>query len=280
MQIGTHVSIAGGLWKAPGNAARVGAECFQIFSRSPHGGPVKPITKDDQKMFQAEMDKHGFKNFYIHTPYFINLSSAKPQTYFGSIAVVREELERGSHIGARAIMTHLGSFGDYSEKEGLKRVAEGVAKVMKGYKGSTILQLEICAGAGKLVGDTFEELAEILDNKVLKGVDVRICLDTCHLFASGYDIRTKKGVDETLKKFDKLIGYDKLVMVHSNDSKFELGKRLDRHENLGQGFIGLDGFKAMAKHKVFGKLDWILETPKDDPKDDPKNIAILKKLRK
>jgi deoxyribonuclease IV len=280
MQIGTHVSIAGGLFNAPANAAEVKAECFQIFSRSPHGGPVKDITKDDQKKFQAEMDKYGFKNFYIHTPYFINFSSAKPQTYYGSISVVRQELERGSLIGARAIMTHLGSFGDYTEKQGLQRVAEAVEKIMNGYKGITQLLLEISAGSGKIVGDTFEELAAILDNKLVKKYDVGVCLDTCHLFASGYDIRTKKGVDKTLKDFDKIVGFDRLVMVHSNDSKFELGKHLDRHENLGKGHIGLEGFKALAKHKIFGKLDWILETPKDDPKWDPENIAILNKIRK
>jgi deoxyribonuclease IV len=280
MRIGTHVSIAGGLSNAPGNAAKVKAEVFQIFSRSPHGGPVKPITTEDQKKFKAEMDKHGLDTFYIHCPYFINFSSAKPQTYYGSISVVRQELERGSLIGARAIMTHLGSFGDYPEKEGLQRVAEAVAKVMDGYKGTTQLLLEISAGAGKIVGDTFEELAAILDNKILKKYDVGICLDTCHMFASGYGLSSKKSVDDTLKKFDKLIGFDKLAMVHANDSKAECGGHLDRHEHIGKGKIGLEGFKLLAKHKTFGQLDWILETPKDDPTWDPMNIKILEKIRK
>jgi deoxyribonuclease-4 len=280
MQIGTHVSIAGGLWLAPGNAAKVGAECFQIFSRSPHGGPVKPITPDVVEKFNAEMKKYKFKNFYIHTPYFINLSSAKNNIYFGSIAVVREELERGSLIGCRAIMTHLGSFGELSDEEGLEKVTKAVVKIMDGYKGSTQLLLEISAGAGRIVGDQFEEIAAILDDKRLKGLNVGVCFDTCHAFTAGYDLRNKKTVDSTLKQFDKIIGFDKLVMVHVNDSKFDLGQHRDRHENLGEGFIGLPGFKALAEHKFLGKLDWILETPKDDPKDDPKNIAILKKLRK
>jgi deoxyribonuclease IV len=279
MRIGTHVSVAGGLFNAPANAAKVGAEVFQIFSRSPHGGPVKEITPDIQKQFKEAMEKHGLDTCYIHTPYFINFSSAKSNIYYGSISVVRQELERGTLIGAKAIMTHLGSFGEYSEKEGLQRVAEGIAKVMDGYKGTTQLLLEISAGAGKIVGDTFEELAAILDNKKLKGMDIGICLDTCHMFASGYNITDKKTIDQTLKKFDDLIGFDKLVMVHSNDSKAECGGRLDRHEHIGQGKIGLEGFKMLAKHKVFGKLDWILETPKDDPTWDPMNIKALKKLR-
>lgn len=280
MRIGTHVSIAGGLHNAPGNAAKVGAEIFQIFSRSPHGGPVKEITKDVQRQFKAEMDKHGLDTFYIHTPYFINFASSKSNIYYGSISVVRQELERGSLIGARAIMTHLGSFGELAEKEGLQKVAEGIEKVMKGYKGSTQMLLEISAGAGKIVGDTFEELAAIMDNKKLKGYDIGVCLDTCHMYASGYDLTNKKSVDKIFKQFDELIGYDKLVMVHANDSKAECGKHLDRHEHIGQGKIGLGGFKLLAKHKVFGKLDWVLETPKDEPGWDPMNIKTLKALRK
>jgi deoxyribonuclease-4 len=279
MRIGTHVSVAGGLWNAPINAAKVKAEVFQIFSRSPHGGPVKEITPAIQKQFKEEMKKHGYDTFYTHTPYFINFSSEKSNIYYGSISVVRQELERGSLIGARAIMTHLGSFGELSERDGLKKVALGIEKVMNGYKGSTQLLLEISAGAGKIVGDTFEELATILDHKKLKKYNVGICLDTCHMFASGYDLTNKKSIDDTLKLFDKLIGYDKLVMVHANDSKAGLGGRLDRHEHIGEGKIGLAGFKLLAKHKVFGKLDWILETPKDDPTWDPKNIKTLSKIR-
>ena len=280
MKIGTHVSIAGGIWLAPGNAAKVGAECFQIFSRSPHGGPVKPITPDVVEQFQAEMKKHKLKNFYIHTPYFINLSSVKNNIYYGSIAVIREELERGSLLGCRAITTHLGSFGELSDKEGLKKVADAVVKIMDGYKGKTQLTLEISAGAGRIVGDKFEEIAAILADPRLKKLNIGVCFDTCHAFTAGYDVRNKKTVEATLKEFDKVIGFDKLVMVHVNDSKFDLGQHRDRHENIGAGHIGLEGFKALAQHKVLGKLDWILETPKDNPKDDPKNIAILKKLAK
>lgn len=280
MRIGTHVSIAGGIWKAPGNAAHVGAEVFQIFSRSPHGGPVLPITPEVAAKFQAEMKKHKLDTFYIHAPYFINLASAKNNIYYGSISVIRQELDRGSLLGCKAVMTHLGSFGELTDKAGLDKVVIAVAKIMDGYKGSTQLLLEISAGAGRIVGDQFEEIAAVLDNKKLKKMNIGVCFDTCHAFTAGYDLRDKKSVEATLKQFDKIIGLEKLVMVHANDSKFDLGKHMDRHENLGQGYIGLEGFKALAQHKVLSKLDWILETPKDNPKDDPKNIAILKKLRK
>jgi deoxyribonuclease-4 len=280
MRIGTHVSIAGGIYNAPANAAKVGAEVFQVFSRSPHGGPFKPITPDVVKQFSAEMKKYKLDTFYIHTPYFINLSSEKNNIYYGSISVIRQELDRGSLLGCKAVMTHLGSFGELTDKEGLDKVSKAIAKVMEGYKGSTQLLLEISAGAGRIVGDTFEEIAAILEDKRLKHMNIGVCFDTCHAFTAGYDLRDKKSADATLKQFDKVIGLEKLVMVHVNDSKAEFGKHLDRHENIGEGHIGLAGFKALAEHKVFGKLDWILETPKDDPKDDPKNIAILKKLSK
>jgi len=245
MRIGTHVSIAQGVWNAPGNAAQVGAECFQFFSRSPHG---------------------------------INLASVKNNIYYGSISIIKDELERGNLLGCRAVMTHLGSFGELSEKEGLAKVAKAIVKILETYEGSTQLLLEISAGAGRVVGDTFEEIAAILESKELKKYDIGVCFDTCHAFTSGYDLRDKKSVDETLKQFDKVIGFEKLVMVHANDSKGDLGQHLDRHEHLGDGKIGLDGFKFLAKHKVLSKLDWVLETPKDNPTDDPRNIATLKKL--
>jgi deoxyribonuclease IV len=278
MRIGSHVSIAGGIEKAPGNAAKVGAEVFQVFSRSPHGGPVKPITAEVVKSFQAEMKRNKLDTFYIHTPYFINFASSKNNIRYGSISVVRQELERGSLLGCRGVMTHLGSFGELTDKEGLEIVSKSISKIMEGYKGSTQLLLEISAGAGRVVGDTFEEIAAILENKLVSKYNVGVCFDTCHAFASGYDLRTKDGVDKTMKQFDKVIGLEKLIMIHANDSMAELGKHLDRHQHIGDGHIGIEGFKALVNHKTLGKLDWILETPKDDPKFDPKNIAILKKL--
>ncbi|MBI4049775.1 MAG: deoxyribonuclease IV [Candidatus Doudnabacteria bacterium] len=279
MRIGSHVSIAGGIWLAPGNAAKVGAEVFQIFSRSPHGGPVKPIDQETQEKFAAEMKKYGLDTFYIHTPYFINLGSVKNNIYYGSISVLRQELERGSDLGCRAVMTHIGSFGELTEKQGLERVVMALDKVLEGYQGTTQLLLEISAGAGRIIGDTFEEIAEILDHPKFKKRHLAVCFDTCHAFTSGYPLRNEKEVEKTLQQFDKIIGFERLVLVHANDSKSDLGRHLDRHEHIGKGFIGLEGFRALVNHKHLSKLDWILETPKDDPKDDPDNITILKKLR-
>ncbi|MBI4363635.1 MAG: deoxyribonuclease IV [Candidatus Doudnabacteria bacterium] len=279
MRIGSHVSVAGGVANAPGNAAKVGCEVFQIFSRSPHGGPVKPITPEVSLEFSKEMKKHKLDTFYIHAPYYINLSSAKNNIYYGSISVLRQELERGSALGCKALMTHIGSFGKLTDKEGIEKVIGGIVKILDGYGGATQFLLEMSAGAGRIVGDTFEEIAAIIFDKRLIKLNIGVCFDTCHAFASGYDISSPEGVANTLKQFDKVIGFDKLVLMHINDSKGELGKHLDRHEHIGQGKIGLDGFKALAKHKVISKLDWILETPKDSPTDDPSNIAVLKSIR-
>lgn len=279
MRIGSHVSIAGGIWNAPANAAKVGAEVFQIFSRSPHGGPALPITAEVVEKFQAEMKKHKFDSFYIHTPYYINLASTENNIYFGSISVIRQELERGSALGARAIMTHLGSFGELTDKEGLEKVAKAIAKIMDGYQGSTQLLLEISAGAGRIVGDTFEEIASILYSKEVSKFGIGVCFDTAHALASGYEIRTEDGLNKLLKQYDKLIGLNKLALVHANDSKVDLGGRVDRHEHIGKGKIGLSAFKLLAQNKDLNKLDWILETPKDKPGDDERNIKVLKKLR-
>lgn len=279
MRIGSHVSVAGGVWLAPGNAAKVGCEVFQIFSRSPHGGPVKPITPEISLEFAHEMKKHKFDTFYIHAPYFINLSSVKNNIYYGSISVLREELERGSALGCKALMTHIGSFGELTDKEGINKVINGIEKIMDGYRGSTQFLLEMSAGAGRIVGDTFEEIAAIIFDKRLDKMNIGACFDTCHAYASGYDISTAEGVEKTIKRFDKVIGLDKLILIHANDSKGELGKHLDRHEHIGKGGIGIDGFKALVNDKAFSKLDWILETPKDDPALDVMNIAVLKKLQ-
>ncbi|MBI3952797.1 MAG: deoxyribonuclease IV [Candidatus Doudnabacteria bacterium] len=280
MRIGSHVSVAGGVANAPANAARVGAEVFQIFSRSPHGGPVKPITFEVSAQFRSEMKKHKLDTFYIHAPYFINLSSSKNNVYFGSISVLREELERGSALDCKALMTHIGSFGDYTDEEGIDRVVKGIVKILEGYNGPTQFLLEMSAGAGRIVGDTFEEIAKIIFDKRLENFDIGVCFDTAHAFASGYDISNAEGIKKALEQFDKVIGLEKLVVMHANDSKGELGKHLDRHEHIGQGKIGLDSFKALAADKVIGGLDWILETPKDSPLDDATNIEVLMKIRR
>lgn len=291
-KIGLHVSAAGGVANAPVNAAAFKAECFQFFSRSPRGGGAAPITDEQTQLFRQRCQDNDFES-YIHTPYYINFASKNKKIYHGSINVVREELERGTQLGVKYVMTHMGSAKDHTPDgtsrvpasaikqaiEGLKAVFKDqphAAKAPRGEKKfSTELLLEISAGAGAVLGDSFEELAALL--KGLGRKNVNICLDTCHLFASGYDLRTKATVDSTMKEFKKHLGISRLKLVHLNDSKAGLGEHKDRHEHVGRGQIGEAGIKAFLHHPDLANVNFILETPHDDLIHA--DIAFLKKHR-
>lgn len=275
MRIGAHVSAAGGLHNAPKAAAELGLECFQFFSRPPQGGKPSKLGEKEADVFKQTMADVGITECYIHTPYVLNFASPIPRVRANTVEIIRGELDRGTMLGVRSAMTHIGSASKVGEEKGIEYTIDGVKKVLKGYKGTTRLLLEMSAGAGAVIGDTFEEMAAIL-----KGVDderVGICWDTAHVFASGYDIRTETALNKVLKDFDKTIGLDLLELSHCNDSKVDLGEKKDRHEHLGHGFIGKAGFKAIVNHKAFKNVNLILETPHDELLTD--DIKILKKLR-
>lgn len=277
-QIGCHVSIAGGLFNAPKNASKFNCETFQIFSRSPHGGPVKPITKEQIAEFNQEMQNGGFTDFVIHCPYFINFGSSNPRIYNGSIQVVRQELERGSQLGAKFVMFHPGSFKDLGEVTGMKQAQAGLKKVLQGYKGTTELLVEISAGSGSVIGDTFEEIAELITPLQKFSGFGGICFDTQHAFGSGYDLRTPEAVKKTFTQFDKVIGLKWLRMSHVNDSKVGLGAKVDRHEHIGEGKIGKAGFLAILEYFHTKKIaiPLILETELDKVETDIKQLKALR----
>jgi len=272
MKIGCHVSIAGGVQNAPKRAADLGCEVFQLFTRSPQGGPAPELTKELIAEFKSEMKKWNQENCYIHTPYYINFASVKENVRKASVRVVREELERGSLIGAKYVMTHLGSAKDYNNKDdALDVVAGSVGEIMKGYDGLTVFLLEISAGAGDIIGSTFEELEYILRSN---SNSIGICLDSAHMFASGYDIKTDDGFKQTIDQVEATVGLDRIKLIHANDSMVGLGEKKDRHEHIGEGKIGQEGFVNLMNQ--FPKIDMILETDHDRVEDD---IKILKKLR-
>lgn len=281
MKIGAHVSAAGGIFNAPGNAAKIGCETFQVFSRSPQGGPAPKLTKEVVAKFKTEMKKHHFDEFIIHSPYYINFASTTPRIRYGSISVVRDELERGTLLGATYVVTHLGSTKDAGPKVGFHKTWRSIQRILDGYTGTAGLLMEITAGAGDLVGDSFEELAGLIaeaeGDKKLVG-KVNVCLDTCHMFAAGYDLRNAEAVNETFKKFDQIVGFDRLKWIHANDSKFGLNEHKDRHEHIGLGQIGLAGFKTIIGLPALRKVNMVIETPPDGQQivDD---IAKLKDLR-
>jgi len=307
-KIGCHVSIAGGVWNAPKNAADLGCETFQIFTRSPQGGPAPVLDESVVEKFKTEMEKYKFNDFVVHAPYFVNFGSAKPQTYHGSASIVRTDLERASMLGARYVMTHLGTAKDLGQEKAFEQTTKMLVKVLEGYEGSAQFLLEIAAGAGEVIGDTFEELAELMEPLIKFKTFGGICFDTQHAFSSGYDLRTKEAVEKTFKQFNKTIGLKYFKMSHINDSKIELSGRKDRHDHIGEGKIGEEGFKAIleflssnlkfpksgsnfstrrsgrtllsskeeAKNDAFGSMPLILETEHDKVKVD---IEILKSLR-
>ena len=271
------MSIAGGIWNAPGHALTEGCETFQCFTRSPQGGATPKLTDEIIAKFKTEMAKVNMDNFYIHAPYYINLASLAGNIRYSSIRVLREELERGSALGAKYLMAHPGSYSGQSPEVAIIKVREAITKILDGYDGTCRFLIEISAGAGNILGDTFQEVANMISG--IKGHPGfgGVCFDTCHAFASGYDFRTLTDATAVLEQFDRIIGLEWLKLTHVNDSKVELGGHRDRHEHIGQGYIGRAGLAALLTTPTFSQLDWILETETDGRLED---VAVLREIRK
>lgn len=271
MNIGAHVSIAGGIFNAPERAAGLGCEVMQIFTRSPQGGKAPKLTSEVIEKYKKRIIECKIKNTYVHTPYYINFASANNRIRYGSKSVVRDELERASLMEAKYVMTHLGTAKDLGKKDALKKVIEMLQKTLDGYSGSAKLLLENSAGAGEIIGDDLSELGDII--KQTNGNIDGICLDTQHSYASGYDWQD---FDATLKKIDKEIGLDKIKLIHANDSQSDCGSNKDRHEHIGKGKISEEAFQKIVGFAVKNDADMILETEHDKVKED---IELLKSLR-
>lgn len=270
------------MWKAGPAGKALGCEVIQIFSRSPQMFAAKPISDEDAQKFRESMKENDIKDVYIHAPYIVNLASAKNTTRFGSVKILREELERGTQLGAKAIMFHPGSAKDLGQQTGIDEVVKGIDRILDSYTGSCQLLIEISAGAGAVMGDSFEEIAEFID-RAERGREVGVCFDTQHAFASGYDLRTKEDVHKTFEDFDRIIGLNKLVASHCNDSKIEFDGHKDRHQHLGHGYIGADAFNVIVSHPKLQHIDLILETPftgEEKAGSREEDIALLKKFRR
>ncbi len=273
MNIGCHISIAGGVDKAPERAADLGCEVMQVFTRSPQGGKAPELTTELITAFKiqsAAADK--IKEVYVHTPYYINFASTNNRIRYGSVSVVRDELERASLLGAKYVMTHLGSAKELGKEDALGKTIEMLKKTLDGYSGKTKLLIENSAGAGAIIGDDFKEIKKIIDGVNSKHI-AGICLDTQHSFASGYDWRD---FENTLKKIDEEISLEKIKLIHCNDSKSDCASHIDRHEHIGQGKIGLEAFSKIAKFAEENNIDMICETEHEKVMDD---IKLLKSLR-
>jgi len=275
-KIGVHVSIAGGVVHAPLRAFEEGCETFQCFTRSPQGGPAPELTDEVVAQFKSNMRAVGIDRFYIHAPYYINLASLVGSIRHSSIAVIREELERGSRLGASSVMFHPGSYTDQTLEEATATVQEGLGRILDGYTGSCKLLIEISAGSGNVLGDTFAEVAAMMKKVTGSPGFGGVCFDTCHAFASGYDFRTPEKAAEVLREFDATIGLQWLKMSHINESKTELGGRRERHEHIGKGYIGTEGLAELLRTASFSGIDWILETQSEGRQAD---ISALRTIR-
>ena len=272
VNIGCHVSIAEGIQNAPERAADLGCELMQIFSRPPQGGKAAELTAELIHEFKQELKKHKINNFYIHTPYYINFASANNRIRYGSVKAVRDELETGDALGAKYVMTHLGSAKDLGEKEGIKKTIEMLQKTLDDYSGKTKLLLENSAGAGMIIGNDLKELAGII-KKTKSDAIAGICLDTQHSFASGYDWGD---FEKTIQKVDKELGVENIKLIHANDSQSELGSHKDRHQHIGKGNIGIKAFESIVDFAKENNIDMILETEHNEVEKD---IKLLKNFR-
>ncbi len=278
MQIGCHVSISGSIDRAVDNAVERECSAFQIFTRNPRGWHAKELSEDDIKNFKEKLKASKIDKFATcaHMPYLPNLSSPKKDGFEKSVKSLVEEVERCAQLGIPYLVTHLGSHLGTGEEEGIKRLVKALTTAGK-VKNDVMILLENTAGQKNSVGSDFEQLGEIF--KQLKpSKKFGVCLDTCHAFVSGYDLRTEKGVKDTFKEFEKFVGMENLKILHLNDAKGEIGCNLDRHYHIGLGNIGEEGMAAVVKLISKKKIPIVLETPIDDTRDDFENVRIVKEL--
>lgn len=277
MKFGAHILLGGDLTTLPQRAKRVEGEVFQMFSRSPRGGAAKPISKETAAAFRANCAQLGFERWYVHAPYVMNLTSRDKAKSVYFVKLLTEELGRAEALGARAVVTHLGSALDGDRAAGLKGVMTALQKIKAAYRGPVELLLEISAGAGHVVGDNADDFAAIQKGT---GIDWGICLDTAHLFGSGYDLRTTASTRAVLAEWEAKLGLRHVKLLHFNDSAVPLASRKDRHAHIGKGEIGLEGFRTLIQEPRLKHLDAIIETPKDEEYlSDQRNLRLLKTLR-
>lgn len=260
--IGGHVSAAGGPSNAPGRANQFSFNTFQIFTKNQMQWKAKPLSEEEAGKFSEAIRETGMRNTMVHASYLLNLGTTNPELKEKSLNGIIEEIRRVEMLGMDLLTFHPGSSKGTTEKQALKNIADSLNTVISEKQHSMVL-LENAAGQGSTVGKTFEQLAEMIDQVVLKE-SVGICLDTCHAWAAGYDIRSPEGYAETMDQFDSIIGLEKLRGFHLNDSKKERGSHVDRHENLGLGTLGAEGISNFVNDKRFRDIPMILETPKGE----------------
>jgi deoxyribonuclease IV len=275
--VGFHVSTSNSIDLANDRAKEIGCSAFQIFTRNPHGWKYKELSDEKTENFKAKFKKFGFKACVAHMPYLPNIASPEKSIYNPSVTSLTAELERCSKLSIPYVVTHMGSHRGKGITKGLKQLTNACNHAISKTSDGPILLLENMAGQTNSVGSNFENIQNALDG-IVESDRVGVCFDTCHAFAAGYDLSNEDAVGMTLDRLEETIGLDRLRVVHVNDSKGNLGSHLDRHEHIGLGAIGEDGFRAFLKNKRIRDLPLIMETPDDERRDDSTNLKILLSL--
>jgi len=286
LRIGCHISIAGGIEKSVIRAKKLGINTMQIFSKNSLTWQERFYDSIEIINFQKALQKTDIHPVFIHASYLINFASPDEKIYFKSINAFLEEMKRAemllANLGQAYLIVHPGAHRNAGEEYGLQRITRALKIILKqssSLKLSTIILLENTSGSGSSLGYTFSQLRYIIE-EIEYPEKIGICLDTCHAFAAGYNLAEEKGIEDTLTELDREINLDKLKVIHLNDSKYNLISRKDRHMHIGEGFIGLEGFRKLVNHKSIRDLPFILETPKRSEEDDQRNISVIKRLRK
>ncbi len=278
MKIGAHVRSGGGIYNAIDHAQDIGAETIQIFSGAPQAWRRKKYTETEVETYKAKVAETGIAPAFIHGLYLINLAGSNPDLLAKSYDALTQEMQAAHVLGARGVIFHLGSHKGAGYDSCVQQVADYVRQVLDATPEDTWLILENSAGMGGAVGSKFAELGRIVRDAGSERV--KVCLDTQHSFAAGYDVKTRAGLDAAMEEFDREIGLGRLAAVHANDSKCPLGGGIDRHANIGEGHIGRDGFENMLSHAAFADVPFLLEVPGfENQGPDQQNVEILKSVR-
>ena len=286
-RLGAHMSVAGGLPRAVERAIVHRCDALQIFAKNANQWRGRLIPRDEIREFRTRIKASGIGPVVSHASYLINLATTSPALRQQSLEAMGDEIDRAEALGLLGVVLHPGCYMAGSEADGLTLIADGLLELLRARRrGKTMILLEQTAGQGTALGATFEQLASIIA-RMNDHRRVGVCLDTCHLLAAGYDLCSPEGYASTFKQFGRLVGFDRLKAFHLNDSKRPLGSRVDRHEHIGEGFLGLEPFRRIVNDRRFRGLPMLLETPKGEGKAtgpivadplDERNLNTLRNL--
>lgn len=277
MRFGSHVSTAGKLYEAVDRAAAIGCQAMQIFSNNPRTWRPDNWSDDDVAEFNRRREAADIQPLALHLPYLVNLASPNDRVFTESVACLKAAFGTAGRLRADFLVVHTGSHLGSGRGEGLARIRRGLAEVLGVDSGDTKLLLENTSGSGHNLGAHLSDIAEIV-HSCYDDPRLGLCLDLCHAYAAGYDLASAIGLKGFADELERTLTRGRLLLVHANDSKGELGSRLDRHEHIGKGHIGVDGFRRILHHDVFRELTFIIETPKHETGEDAGNLAVLREL--